>query len=232
MNRLDPHADALVRTAGAPLGRAKAAVVMLHGRGDSADGILGLAAELAQPEPVPATAGIAYLAPEAAGHSWYPHSFLAPLDRNEPWLSSALGAVGRVMDEIEAGGIGPERAVLCGFSQGACLALEYAARHPQRYGGVVALSGGLVGSEQLQAADPPADKILAYDGDLAGTPVFLGCSDEDPHIPLTRVEHSAEVLGKMGADVTLRVYPGMGHTVNEDEVRFVRGLLARIQEQT
>ena len=117
-----------------------------------------------------------------------------------------------------------------GFSQGACLASEFAARNPRRYGGVVALSGGLIGNEQLQAVDPPADKVLDYDGDLAGTPVFLGCSDVDPHIPLVRVEHSAESLEKMGADVTLRIYPGMGHTVNDDEVRFVRGLLSRLQE--
>ena len=222
MNRLDPHADALVRTAGAPLDHARAAVVILHGRGDSADGILGLAEAFAQPD-------VAYIAPQAAGHTWYPHSFLAPLDRNEPALSSALRAVGRALDAVEAEGIACERTVLCGFSQGACLSLEYAARHPRRYGAVIALSGGLVGSEQLQAVDPPADKILDYEGSLEGTPIFLGCSDEDPHIPLTRVEHSAEVLEKMGADVTLRIYPGMGHTVNEDEIGVVRGLLARIQ---
>ncbi len=219
----DPHADPLVRPAGAPLGRAKAAVVILHGRGDSADGILGLAEEFAQPD-------VAFLAPQAAGQTWYPHSFLAPLDRNEPWLSSALSAIGGVLETVGAGGIGPERTVLCGFSQGACLSLEFAARTPRRYGGVVALSGGLIGSEQLRAVDPPADKVLDYPGDLEGTPVFLGCSDVDAHIPLVRVEHSAEVLGAMGADVTLRIYPGLGHTVNEDEVRFVRGLLARLQE--
>ncbi len=223
MSTNDPHADQLVRTAGAPFERAKAAVIMLHGRGDSAAGILGLAEEFAQPD-------LMYVAPQAAGHAWYPYSFLAPLDRNEPWLSSALGAVGHVVKVIEAQGIPSARTVLCGFSQGACLASEFAARHPRRYGGVVALSGGLIGNEQLTAVDPPADKILDYDGDLANTPVFLGCSDDDPHIPLVRVEHSAEALEKMGADVTMRIYPGLGHTVNEDEVKFVRGLLARIQE--
>ncbi len=223
MSPNDPHADPLVRTAGAPFDRARAAVVILHGRGDSADGILGLAEEFAQPD-------VAYIAPQAAGHQWYPYSFLAPLSRNEPHLSSALRVVGRVLEQVEAQGIPPERTVLMGFSQGACLASEFAARNPRRYGGVVALSGGLIGNEQLQAVDPPADKVLDYDGDLAGTPVFLGCSDVDPHIPLVRVEHSAESLEKMGADVTLRIYPGMGHTVNDDEVRFVRGLLSRLQE--
>ena len=223
MSTNDPHANPLVRTVGAPFDRARAAVVILHGRGDSADGILGLAAEFAQPD-------VAYVAPQAAGHQWYPYSFLAPLSRNEPHLSSALRVVGRMLEEVGAAGIPPERTVLMGFSQGACLASEFAARNPRRYGGVVALSGGLIGNEQLQAVDPPADKVLDYDGDLAGTPVFLGCSDVDAHIPLVRVEHSAEAFEKMGADVTLRIYPGMGHTVNDDEIRFVRGLLARVQE--
>jgi phospholipase/carboxylesterase/glyoxalase family protein len=218
----DPHANQPIRTAGASLDRANSAVVMVHGRGASADGILGLADEFAQPD-------LAYLAPQAAGHAWYPYSFLAPLPRNEPWLSSALRFVGRVLEEVAAHGIPPERTVLCGFSQGACLASEYAARNPQRYGGVVAFSGGLIGNEQLQAVDPPADKVLDYEGDLGGTPVFLGCSDEDAHIPLVRVEHSAEALEKLGADVTMRIYPGMGHTVNEDEIAFARGLLARLQ---
>jgi len=224
MSTNDPHADQPVRAAGAPLDRARAAVVMIHGRGDSADGILGLADAFAQPD-------VAYLAPQAAGHTWYPYSFLAPLPHNEPHLSSALRSVGRVLDAIAAGGIPAERTVLVGFSQGACLASEYAARHPRRYGGVVALSGGLIGREQIQAADPPADKVLAYDGDLAATPVFLGCSDDDPHIPLVRVEHSAEAFEKLGADVTKRIYPGMGHTVNDDEIKFVRGLLARVQTE-
>lgn len=222
MNRPDPHAAGPTRSSGAPLDRAKGAVVMLHGRGASAASILTLADEFAQPD-------LAYLAPQAAGSSWYPHSFLAPLDRNEPYLSSALRAVGRVLDEIAAGGVPLSRTVLLGFSQGACLALEYAARHPKRYGGIVALSGGLIGNEQLVAVDPPADKVFAYDGDLAGTPVFLGCSDEDAHIPLDRVQHSTRALRALGGDVTERIYPGMGHTVNDDEIRFVRGLLARVQ---
>ena len=221
MSRLDPHADQPIHAAGAPLDRAKGAVVMIHGRGASAESILALADEFAQPE-------LAYLAPQAAGSTWYPYSFLAPLDRNEPHLSSALRLVGRVLSEIERGGIPQEKTVLLGFSQGACLASEYAARNPRRYGGIVALSGGLIGNEQLAAVDPPADKVFAYDGDLEKTPVFLGCSDRDAHIPLDRVEHSAEALEKLGGDVTMRIYPGMGHTVNDDEIRFVRGLLATL----
>src|SRR5690606_25344030 len=142
---------------GAPLDQAHGAVVMIHGRGASAESILTLADEFAQPD-------LSYLAPQAAGSTWYPYSFLAPLDRNEPHLSSALRLVGRVLSEIEAAGISPERTVLLGFSQGACLASEFAARNPRRYGGVVALSGGLIGNEQLTAVDPPADKVFGYDG--------------------------------------------------------------------
>lgn len=224
MNRPDPHADQPVRMAGAPLDRANGAVVVLHGRGASAASILTLADEFAQPD-------LAYIAPQAAGSTWYPYSFLAPLDRNEPGLSSALATVGRVLGEIADGGVPLDKTVLLGFSQGACLALEYAARNAGRYGGVVALSGGLIGNEQLVAVDPPADKVFAYDGDLEGTPVFLGCSDEDAHIPLDRVQHSTQALRDLGGDVTERIYPGMGHTVNDDEIRFVRGLLARLQAE-
>ena len=225
MSRPDPHAAQPIRTAGAPLGRAKGAVVMLHGRGASAASILTLAEEFVQPD-------LAYLAPQASGSTWYPYSFLAPLDRNEPYLSSALGAVERMLGEIADGGIVAEQTVLLGFSQGACLALEYAARHAGRYGGVVALSGGLIGNEQLVAVEPPAGKVFSYEGDLAGTPVFLGCSDVDAHIPLDRVQHSARTLRALGGDVTERIYPGMGHTVNEDEIQFVRGLLSRLQTDT
>lgn len=222
MSTADPHADHPVLAAGAPLDEAPAAVILLHGRGASAQNILMLGEEFGR-------ADLAYLAPQAAGSSWYPYSFLARLEENEPKLSSALRVVGRVLSEIGAKGIPPERTVLAGFSQGACLASEYAARNPRRYGGIVALSGGLIGNEQLRAVDPPADKVFGYEGDLEGTPVFLGCSDEDPHIPLVRVEHSAEALGKLGGDVTMQIYPGMGHTVNDDEIEHVRRLLAQIQ---
>lgn len=215
-----PHQDQPVRTAGAPLGEARAAAIFVHGRGASAESILTLAGEFDQP-------GVAYSAPQAAGHAWYPRSFLAPLADNEPGLSSGLRALGDVLAEIETAGL-PERTLLLGFSQGACLALEFAARHARRYGGVVAFSGGLLGTAERPGADPPADKRFDYEGDLERTPVFLGCSDRDPHIPLARVETSAEVLAALGGDVTKRIYEGMGHTVNRDEVQFARGLLKQL----
>lgn len=159
---------------------------------------------------------VAYLAPQAAGRTWYPFSFLAPLQRNEPGLSSALAVVGALVERISAAGLSRERTLIIGFSQGGCVALEFAARNAGRYGGVVGLSAGLIGPDGT-----PRD----YGGSLEGTPVFLGCSDVDPHIPLARVHESARVLEKLGGDVTERIYLGMGHTVNADEVRFVRDLI-------
>lgn len=215
------HQGQPVATAGAPLTRARAAMIVLHGRGATARSILTLADELAQPD-------VAYLAPQAAGQTWYPFSFLAPLAQNEPALSSALQTVADVLAHLEAAGFPAERVVLSGFSQGACLSLEYAARHPRRYGGLVALSGGLIGTGPRADAEPPHDKLFAYAGDLENTPVFLGCSDQDPHIPLARVRESARILKHLGGAVDERIYPGMGHTVNEDEIRAVRGVLARL----
>ena len=214
-----PHADAEVFAAGAPLAEAPGAVVLLHGRGASAPSILTLADEFDRPD-------LAYLAPQAEGFTWYPHSFLAPLGANEPHLSGALATLARVVEEIETRGITRDRIVLAGFSQGACLASEFVARNAGRWGGLAALSGGLIGS----ADDPetPGGKRFDYDGALDATPVFLGCSDRDPHIPKTRVETSAAVLGTMGADVTLRLYPGLGHTVNTDEIDHVRQILRRL----
>jgi phospholipase/carboxylesterase len=197
---------------GEPLGQARAAMVMVHGRGATAEDILELAVELNR-------TGFAYLAPQAANNSWYPQSFLAPIASNEPWLSSALDRLSTVLQRVEEGGIPRERTILLGFSQGACLALEFAARHAQRYGGVVALSGGLIGPDGT-----PRD----YPGSFAGTPVFLGCSDRDPHIPKERVQQSAEVLRRLGADVTMRLYPNMGHMVNQDEIDFVGGMMAAL----
>ncbi|HBL26544.1 MAG TPA: phospholipase [Acidobacteria bacterium] len=185
---------------------------MLHGRGATAESILTLAEELGRPD-------LAYLAPQAPRFTWYPYSFLAPLDQNEPHLSAALQTVDDLLAEIAAAGIPPERTVLLGFSQGACLSLEYAARHAQILGGVVALSGGLIGP-------PGTPRDCA--GSFAGTPVFLGCSDRDPHIPEPRVHESAEVFRRMGARVTERIYPGLGHTVNEDELAWVRDLLGAL----
>lgn len=228
-----PHDGARVVRAGAPLDGAAGAVVLVHGRGATAESILGLGRELGRSD-------LAFLAPQAAGGpqtggAWYPRSFLAPLDANEPWLSSAVAAVLGAVAVAEGAGVPRERVVLAGFSQGACLACEVAARHAGRWGGLVALSGGLIGTGPAPPGAAPlrgmggahADKAFDYDGSLAGVPAFVGCSDVDPHIPLARVERTAAVLRSLGADVDLRVYPGFGHAVNADEVEAVRSLLAR-----
>ncbi|MBX3146655.1 MAG: dienelactone hydrolase family protein [Gemmatimonadales bacterium] len=206
------HLGQPVRTAGVPLGEAKAAVVMIHGRGATAESILTLESVIDRPE-------IAYLAPQAAGNTWYPFSFLMPLEQNEPGISSAMAALEQLLATIAAEGVPAERTVLLGFSQGACLAGEFAARHARRYGGVVMLSGGLIGPDGT-----PRD----YPGSLDGTPVFLGCSDVDPHIPADRVRHSAEVLRRLHGNVTMKLYPGMGHLVNEDEIAAIRDVLAGV----
>ncbi len=206
----DPHAGQPVLHAGATLAGARLAVICVHGRGASAEDILGLAAEID-------TTDVAFMAPQAAGATWYPLSFLAPMTQNEPGLSSALGVLARMVHALGQQGFGPERIGLLGFSQGACLSLEYAARHAARYAALVGLSGGLIG---------PPDTPREYAGTFDGTPVFLGCSDLDPHIPLARVRESAEVFRRMGAAVDERIYPRMGHTVNRDELDAVRALLA------
>lgn len=205
-----------VARAGRPLQEAEAAVVMVHGRGATAESILTLAEEFGQPD----VANLAYVAPQAPGFTWYPYSFLAPIERNEPHLSSALRTLEEVLAELAAAGIPPERTVLLGFSQGACLTLEFAARHAQRYAGVVALSGGLIG---------PPGTPRDYPGTFDGMPVFLGCSDRDPHVPEERVHESAEVFRRMEARVTERIYPGLGHTVNQDELSWVADLLATLK---
>jgi phospholipase/carboxylesterase len=204
------HEGQPVLSAGEPLALARAAVVMMHGRGATAADILTLAVELERP-------GFAFLAPQAANNTWYPNRFTEPIPSNEPWLSSALASVDGALDQVVAAGIPAERTMLLGFSQGACLALEFAARNARRYGGVVGMSGGLVG---------PDDTPRNYPGSLAGTPIFLGCSDVDPHIPKERVSETAQVLTALGAKVTMRLYPNMGHTVTQDEVDFVRGMMA------
>ena len=197
--------------AGEPLDKARAAMILLHGRGASAEDIMTVGAELAQP-------GFAYLAPQAAGNAWYPNPFTAPLETNEPFLSSALEVVETLLERVEAT-IPASRVVLVGFSQGACLTLEFAVRHARRYGGVVGLSGGLIGPD-----GSPRD----YAGELEGTPAFLGCSDVDPHIRKDRVLEAGEVFKRMGARVTIRLYPGMGHTVNQDEIDSVREIVEAI----
>jgi predicted esterase len=205
----DPHRRQPVLTLGPAPSAARLTMIAVHGRGASAEDILGLAAELG-------TTDIAFLAPQAAGRTWYPYSFLAPLQDNEPGITSALGVIAGLVDGLVAQQIPHRRIALLGFSQGACLVLEFSARHPRQYAAVVGLSGGLIG---------PPGTPRTYPGSLAGTPVFLGCSDIDPHIPLDRVHETAEVLRRMGASVDERIYPRMGHTVNPDEITAVNALL-------
>lgn len=189
-------------TGGKEPGKASRALIMLHGRGAGAEDILTLAGHLA-------VSDFTLVAPEATNHTWYPYSFMAPLSANEPWLSSALTLLKDVIDDLKAKGISEEFIYFMGFSQGACLTLEFVARNATRYGGVVAFTGGLIG-----------DKIYTenYSGDLAGTPVFIGTSDPDPHVPVTRVNESAAILEKMNARVEKRIYRNMGHTINQDEI--------------
>jgi phospholipase/carboxylesterase len=207
-----PHGEQPVLYAGPALDEARAVVVAVHGRGDEAEGILAIRDVLGAPD-------VTFVAPHAAGNTWYPYPFLAPTTDNEPWLSSALDALLAVVETLEASRVQRRRIVLLGFSQGGCLALHFGATQATRWGGLVGLSAGLIG--------PPGTK-WAFKGSLSGTPAFLGCSDPDPHIPRDRLEESARALEKLGADVTLRVYPNMGHTVNEDELEHVRRLLQSI----
>ena len=216
MSTNNPHQDQSVRTGGAALSDAQAATILLHGRGASAKGMLRLADELDVP-------GAAYRAPQATMRSWYPQSFTAPKEQNEPELSSALQVVADTIENTQADGLDREQILLLGFSQGACLATTCAARTPRRYGGVVGLSGGLIG---------PEDADFAFEGSLDGTPVFLGCSDRDPYIPQERVHETADVLQALDADVTTRIYEGLGHTTNEDELQHVRSLLRRFVDRT
>jgi predicted esterase len=208
--RSDPHADAPVLHAGVSIADARLVVILLHGRGASAEGILGLSREIHASD-------LAFLAPQAAGHTWYPHTFLAPIHENEPHLTSALRLIATSIDDLARQGVPANRVALMGFSQGACLSLEFAARHPAHYAAVVALSGGLIG---------PPGTPRDYAGSLDGTPVFIGCSDVDAHIPLDRVHESTAVLRRMGAVVDERIYPGMGHTVARDELDAIDALLA------
>lgn len=217
MNAGPLHSGQRVLSTGASLNEARLAAVMIHGRGASAEDILTLAQDIqAYGAEEGRRSDICYLAPQAAGNTWYPLPFTAPLEQNEPWLSSALGIIGSLFEQLEKAGIPSERTLLLGFSQGACLALEWAARNPRRFAGLVGLSGGLIGPN-----DTPRD----YPGSLGGTPVFLGCSDIDPHIPKERVLETAAVLKRMGGEVETRLYPNMGHFVNQDEILYVRSLL-------
>ncbi len=210
------HESAPVYRVGAEVEKAPAVMVMLHGRGASAESILTLADEFTRPD-------LAYIAPQAANATWYPNRFTAPVQANQPWLDSALAKIGTVLESLRAVGVPVEKTVLLGFSQGACLALEYAARNPQRYGGVVALSGGLIGE-----GGTALDHAQTATASLDATPVFIGVSDRDFHIPLVRVQESDAVLKQMGAAVNTRVYPGMGHTVNQEEIDAVKAMLSAL----
>ncbi len=206
-----PHAGQPVLTRGAPLPGAAAVMIMLHGRNAGAENILELAEPLAHPD-------FCFLAPAAAGRTWYPLSFLAPRDQNEPWLSSALTVTSALLRAVLALGVPPSRILLLGFSQGACLALEtvYRLSPPLRLGGVIGLSGGLIG---------PSATVWDSAARLEGMPVILGCSDIDGHIPAGRVEETARVFESLGAQVTLRLYPGMGHLVNGEEIELTREVM-------
>jgi len=204
----DPHGDQPVAEAGADLADASAAVVAVHGRGATAQSMLQITGQLGFDD-------VAYLAPQAAGRTWYPNPFTAPTESNQPGLRSGLNRIGELVDRA-ADAVGREHVVVLGFSQGACLGSEYVARNPARYGGLVVFSGGLIGAEVA---------VEGYDGDLAGTPVFVGCDDSDPHIPLERVHESTAVLEHLGGDVDERVYEDIGHGVVQDELEAARAIV-------
>lgn len=209
---LKPHGGQPVAAAGAPVDESQGVVIMVHGRGASPANILDLVPHLNRPR-------LAYLAPAAAGQTWYPNSFMAPREKNEPGLSSGLDVLGGLVADLASRGVPADRIVLLGFSQGACLTSEFAMRHPVRYGGVVVFSGGLIG--------PPGTSWDAV-GSFAGMPAFFGCSDVDAHVPEPRVRESAEVFARLGAAVTLRIYPGMGHLVNDAEIATAQAILDSI----
>lgn len=206
----DPHAGQPVLRSGPRPEDARLVAILLHGRGASAEDILGLADQFSARD-------IAYVAPQAAGSTWYPNSFLAPIAQNEPWLGSALRVVAGLVEDFTARGIPADRLAVMGFSQGACLTLEFAARHARRYAAIVAFTGGLIG---------PPGTTRNYTGDFSGTPVFIGSSDIDPHVPLERVQESTTIFRRMNAIVDERIYPGMGHTINADELQAAEALLA------
>jgi len=206
---MNPHADTPVLHTGTSLAEARGAVILLHGRGGSAEDILTLASPLYRE-------GVAYLAPQAAQHTWYPQSFLAPREANEPYLSSALAKVAAVVAQAEAAGIARDRIVIGGFSQGACLTTEFAATNPARYAGLIAFTGGLIG---------PLGMEIHHEGSLAGTPALLLSGDPDLHVPWSRVQETAAEFARMGAEVLTRRYPGRPHTITGEEIDHARRLL-------
>lgn len=198
-----------IKTSGASLAEASKAMIMVHGRGATAESIMSLSEYLE-------VDGFALLAPQANSNTWYPYSFMAPKENNEPGLSTGLEMIKELVEDIKAEGIKAEDIYFLGFSQGACLMSEFVARNAERFGGVFVLSGGLIG-QNLETSN--------YSGDFDGTPIFLGCSDVDPHIPLSRVEESVEVFKDMGAKMNVQLYPNGPHTIYEDEIKEVNGIL-------
>lgn len=209
---MKPHAGEPLASAGRPLGESPAVVIMVHGRNAGPANILDLVPRLGRTD-------VTYLGPAAAGRTWYPLSFMADTEKNQPGLSSGLWVLEKLVEDVVARGIDRGHIVLLGFSQGACLTAEFAVEHAARYGAVILYSGGLIG---------PPGTTWEYPGWFDGTPVFLGCSDVDAHVPKARVDESAAVFTRMGATVTERIYPGMGHLVNDDEIAFTRGVLDAI----
>ncbi|MEM7694903.1 MAG: phospholipase [Pseudomonadota bacterium] len=220
----DPHLAGKILTAGPPPEKANYAAILLHGRGAPAAGMLALGEQLALPD-------IAFLAPEAAHNTWWPHSFLAPLPQNEPHITSAIATVHRAVTELGAAGVAPSRILLAGFSQGACLAIEYAARHPAKFLGVVAMSGGLIGTADNPLAYPDEalhkhrEKHFGYEGRLDDVHVSLSVCEKDPHIPLKRVHDTSAILTAMGARVETYTQPGIGHSIFQHDIRMLRHIL-------
>ena len=210
---MKPHADQPLLRTGADDETARAAMIMIHGRNAAPANILDLVPVLKRPE-------FLYLAPAAAGGTWYPFSFMMPRERNEPGISSGLSVIESLVADLTAQGFASHQIMLLGFSQGACLTSEFSIRHPRRYGGVMALSGGLIGEPGTTWDDVTAS--------LDGTPVFLGCSDVDAHIPAERVLETEAVFGRLGANVTRKLYPGMGHTVIPDEIEHVQRVMDEV----
>ncbi len=209
-NFVGPHQNQQVLKAGADLKDAKAVMIMIHGRGASAESILQLGTALNHADK------ITFLAPQAFNFTWYPYSFLAPQEQNQPGLNSGLQAIFDIIALVETQGFAKDKIFLLGFSQGACLASEFVARHPTKYAGLIALSGGLIG-----------DTILSdnYSGNLKQTPVFMGCSDVDPHIPTQRLTETATIFENLNGSLTKKIYPGMGHLVNDDEINHINQML-------
>ena len=212
MASTDPHANSPILTAGPAPEQAAGTIIMIHGRGATGDDIISLLPELEL------EIDVAAIAPQAANNTWYPQSFLAPLEANQPYLDSALKKIETIVTDLIARGVASNRIALLGFSQGACLSCEFAARHPREYAAVLGLTGGLIG---------PPGTPRNYTGSLAGTLAFLGCGDPDMHIPFSRVIETGEVFTRMGASVDVRRYPGMPHTINHDEIDACRTILTR-----